>query len=174
MHAEQAIERFGPLVMSLIWRINGNHDETADLYQEVFVKFHETTSECGPLQQPKAWLCRTAINAALDFKRQRSRFVSWTESAEEPHNWEANDVDVVENGLMVEKIRRLTVDLPERRREVFVLRYFQGYSFEQIARLLNCSPGAARAAAFQASKQIRAWLACDCPSATTSTKEANR
>ena len=82
MHAEQAIERFGPLVMSLIWRINGNHDETADLYQEVFVKFHETTSQRGPLQQPKAWLCRTAINAALDFNRQRARFVSWSESAE--------------------------------------------------------------------------------------------
>ena len=74
----QAIERFGPLVMSLIWRINGNHDETADLYQEVFVKFHETTNERGPLQQPKAWLCRTAINAALDFNRQRARFVSWS------------------------------------------------------------------------------------------------
>ena len=84
MHAEQAIERYGPLVMSLIWRINGNHDETADLYQEVFVKFHETTSERGPLQQPKAWLCRTAINAALDFNRQRTRFVPWSESAEGP------------------------------------------------------------------------------------------
>ena len=175
MHAEQAIERFGPLVMSLIWRINGNHDETADLYQEVFVKFHETTSQRGPLQQPKAWLCRTAINAALDFKRQRARFVSWSESAEQPHNWGTNDVDVVENGLMVEKIRHLTADLPERRRQVFVLRYFQGCSFEQIAQLLNCSAGAARAAAFQAAKQIRAWLACDCPSTTTSNpKEMNR
>ena len=173
MYAEQAIERYGPLVMSLIWRINGNHDETADLYQEVFVKFHETTSERGPLQQPKAWLCRTAINAAIDFNRQRARFVPWTESAEKSHNWAADDA--LDNGLMVEKIRRLTVDLPERRREVFVLRYFQGCSFEQIAQLLNCSPGAARAAAFQAAKQIRAWLACDCPSATTSNlKEINR
>ena len=173
MYAEQAIERYGPLVMSLIWRINGNHDETADLYQEVFVKFHEATSERGPLQQPKAWLCRTAINAAIDFNRQRARFVPWTESAEQPHNWAADDA--LDNGLMVEKIRRLTVDLPERRREVFVLRYFQGCSFEQIAQLLNCSPGAARAAAFQAAKQIRAWLACDCPSATTSNlKEINR
>ena len=173
MHVEQAVERYGALVMSLIWRINGNREETADLYQEVFVKFHETTSERGPLQQPKAWLCRTAINAALDFNRQRARFVSWSESAEKPHNWAENDV--VENGLMVEKIRHLTVDLPERRREVFVLRHFQGCSFEQIARLLNCSPGAARAAAFQASKQIRAWLTCDSPSATTSNpKEANR
>ena len=33
MHVEQAVERYGPLVMSLIWRINGNRDETADLYQ---------------------------------------------------------------------------------------------------------------------------------------------
>lgn len=173
MHVEQAVERYGPLVMSLIWRINGNHDETADLYQEVFVKFHETTSERGPLQQPKAWLCRTAINAALDVNRQRTRFVSWSESAEQPHNEEANDA--LDNGLMVEKIRQLTVDLPERRREVFVLRYFQGYSFAQIAQLLNCSAGAARAAAFQAAKQIRGWLACDSPSTTTSNpKEMNQ
>ena len=173
MHVEQAVERYGPLVMSLIWRINGNHDETADLYQEVFVKFHEVTSERGPLQQPKAWLCRTAINAALDFNRQRARFVSWSESAEKSHNWEANNA--LDNGLMVEKIRRLTVDLSERRREVFVLRYFQGCSFKQIAQLLNCSPGAARAAAFQAAKQIRAWLTCDyIPETTSNPKEANR
>ena len=104
MHVEQAVERYGPLVMSLIWRINGNQEETADLYQEVFVKFHETTSKRGPLQQPKAWLCRTAINAAIDFNRQRARFVSWSESAEKPHNWEANDA--LDNGLMVEKIRQ--------------------------------------------------------------------
>ena len=109
----------------------------------------------------------------LDFNRRRARFVSWSESAEQPHNWEANDA--LDNGLMVEKIRRLTVDLPERRREVFVLRYFQGCSFAQIAQLLNCSAGAARAAAFQAAKQIRAWLTCDCPSAATSNpKEMNR
>ena len=175
MHAEQAIERFGPLVMSLIWRINGNHDETADLYQEVFVKFHETTSERGPLQQPKAWLCRTAINAALDFKRQRSRFVSWSESTEKPHNWEANDVDVVENGLMVEKIplsRGGFARAPQTSlRPPLLPRLF--LRADRPASKLFC--GAARAAAFQAAKQIRAWLACDCPSATTSNpKEANR
>jgi len=137
------------------------------------VKFHETTSRRGPLQQPKAWLCRTAINAALDFNRQRARFVSWSESAEQPPNWAANNA--LDNGLMVEKIRHLTVDLPERRREVFVLRYFQGCSFEQIARLLNCSAGAARAAAFQATKQMREWLAGASPSAATSNpKEMNR
>ena len=56
--------------------------------------------------QPKAWLCRTAINAAIDFNRQ-ARFVSWSESAEKPHNWEANDA--LDNGLMVEKIRQLWI-----------------------------------------------------------------
>ena len=71
MHAEQAIERYGPLVMSLIWRINGNHDETADLYQEVFVEVprdHERArpaataqgvvvphgDQCRPRLQPSA------------------------------------------------------------------------------------------------------------------------
>lgn len=161
MHVEQAIERYGPLVMSLIWRINQNREETADLYQEVFVRFHVTTGERGPLQQPKAWLCRTAINAAIDFGRQRARLRPWTEAAEEPRCLEAEDA--VERGLMVDAIRRLALDLPERRREVFVLRYFQGCSFDQIARILECSTGAARAAAFQAARQIREQLSADTP-----------
>lgn len=159
MHVEQALERYGPLVMSLIWRINQNREETADLYQEVFVKYHVTTSEAGPLQQPKSWLCRTAINAAIDFSRQRARLCPWTEPAQEPHSREAEDA--VDRGLMVETIRRLALDLPERRREVFILRYFQGCSFEQIARILDCSEGAARAAAFQAARQIRERLTAD-------------
>ena len=171
MQVEQAIERYGPLVMSLIWRINQNREETADLYQEVFVKFHVTTSEVGPLQQPKAWLCRTAINAAIDLGRQRARLRPWTEVAEEPHCREAEDS--VERRLMVDAIRRLALDLPGRRREVFVLRYFQGCSFEQIARILDCSAGAARAAAFQAARQIREWLSADHPpEAPNAEKEA--
>ena len=90
MHAEQAIERFGPLVMSLIWRINGNHDETADLYQEVFVKFHETTSQRGPLQQPKAWSSLLRIVVTLndeplsDSQQQAfDEFVDITETVDE-------------------------------------------------------------------------------------------
>ena len=35
MHVEQALERYGPLVMSLIWRINQNQEETADLYDAI-------------------------------------------------------------------------------------------------------------------------------------------
>ena len=157
--------------MSLIWRINQNREETADLYQEVFVRFHVTTSEVGPLQQPKAWLCRTAINAAIDFSRQRARLRPWTEVAEEPRCREAEDG--VERGLMVDAIRRLALDLPGRRREVFVLRYFQGCSFEQIARILDCSAGAARAAAFQAARQIREQLSeNNPPEGTMAEKEA--
>ena len=171
MQVEQALERYGPLVMSLIWRINQNREETADLYQEVFVRFHATTSEAGPLQHPKAWLCRTAINAAIDFSRQRARLRPWTEVAEEAHCRE--DEDAVERGLMVDAIRRLALDLPGRRREVFVLRYFQGCSFEQIARILDCSAGAARAAAFQAARQIREQLSEDNPpEGTMAEKEA--
>ena len=113
----------------------------------------------GPLQQPKAWLCRTAINAAIDLGRQRARWRPWTEVAEEPQCREAEDA--VERGLMVDAIRRLALDLPGRRREVFVLRYFQGCSFEQIARILDCSAGAVRAAAFQAARQIREQLSAE-------------
>ena len=174
MHVERAIERYGPLVMSLIWRINGNRDETADLYQEVFVKFHETTSERGPLEQPKAWLCRTAINAALDFNRPASAVcllerigggTSQLGGEQCTRKWSYGRKDPPSHGGFARA--------PQRSLRPPVLpRLFPS---SRSPRLLNCSAGAARAAAFQAAKQIRAWLTCDCPSATTSNpKEINR
>lgn len=156
METDEAIDRYGPLILSLIWRITHNSEDTADIYQDVFVKLHDTQAKHGALGQPKAWLCRTATNAALDQIRQRKRFVALEYLAEPPN---ANGLaEESENAMLTERIRLLVPRLPERQGAVFSLRYIEGLSFGEIATIVESSPGAARAAAFQATSKIREWL----------------
>lgn len=156
MDIEEATQRYGPLIVKLLWRITHNSEETADIYQDVFVKFHDAQVKQGPLKEPKAWLCRTAVNAALDQVRQRRRFVS-LECVADPQNT-AGFPDDWEATMLTDKVRELASHLPQRQGIVFVMRYFEGLSFNEIAKVVGSSPGAARAAAFQATHKIREWL----------------
>ena len=63
--------------------------------------------------------------------------------------------------MLLERVRQLAAELPERQREVFVLRNFEGRSFAEIATALGCSAETARANEYQALKKLRAWMRLD-------------
>ncbi len=156
MDAERAIEQYGALVMGVIWRVVRQEEDAYDLYQDVFLKYHQAQRRGERIEQPKAWLCRTGLNAALDKVRGRKKHIPFEGEAEEQiglDTW-----DQIERGLLLERVRQLAQSLPRRQQQVLVLRCFEGYSFDEIGQLLECSAGAARAAMFQGLKKLRDWL----------------
>jgi len=156
MTAEEAVHQFGRLVLDTAWGITRNPEDARDVHQEAFLKFHEALCKGDHIEHPKAWLCRTAVNAALKRLRQRRR--------EEPLNddacpiWEQGELRQAERELLARQVRERLGDLPPRQQEVCVLRFYQGFGYDQIACMLECAPGAARAAVFQALKTLREWL----------------
>lgn len=134
------MDRYGPLVLSMAWRILPDPDEVQDIYQETFLQFHTSTAQGTQIEHPKAWLCRTAMNAALKRQQQRHR-----QASEEAVEQVGDGAKEVEQALLVQKVRELTADLPERQREVFVLRNFEGLPFAEIGALLQCTEESARA-----------------------------
>lgn len=149
----EAMDQYGPLVLSMAWRILPDPDEVQDVYQETFLQFHTATAQGTQIEHPKAWLCRTALNAALKRQQQRRR-----QTSEEPPEQVGDGAKEIEQALLVQKVRELAADLPERQREVFVLRNFEGLPFAQIASLLQCTEENARANEYKALQKIRAWM----------------
>lgn len=147
------MDHYGSLVLSIAWRILPDPDEVQDIYQETFLQFHATTLRGTRIEHPKAWLCRTAMNTALKRQQQRRRQVG--EEAAAPVGDGAKEI---EQALLVQKVRELTAHLPERQREVFVLRNFEGLPFSEISALLQCTEESARASEYKALQKIRAWL----------------
>jgi RNA polymerase sigma-70 factor (ECF subfamily) len=156
MSIDQAIEQYGALVIHLAWRITRDEEETRDICQEVFLRLHTAWTAGQQIDQLKAWLSRTAIRAAMNSRRRKARQIPLTEALL-PLTAPGGLADL-DRALLIDKIRQLAQLLPERQQEVFVLRHFEGLPFEEIGRIVGCSPLAARSAAFQALQKMRAWL----------------
>lgn len=156
MSLDEALEQYGGLVIHLAWRITRDQEETRDICQDVFLKLHTAWANGQQIAQLKAWLSTATLRAALNSRRRNRRLVPLSETAL-PVGAEG-ELAQVDRQLLLDQVHRLVLLLPERQQEVFVLRHFEGLPFEEIAQALGCSPLAARSAAFQALKKMRAWL----------------
>ena len=149
-----ALARFGPLVLQVIWRLVPDRDEAADLYQDTFLAYHRARTAAGGIRHPKAWLCRTARNAS--FKRlARARRVEPTGfGPDDERAGPAQDAPQAASYL-VGRLRQLVAELPDRQRQAFAMRWFEDLPFAEIAAQLDCSPEAARASAHKAAVKLR-------------------
>jgi RNA polymerase sigma factor (sigma-70 family) len=57
-----------------------------------------------------------------------------------------------------ENLRRLLDDLPERQREVIVLRFFEDLPVADAARAMDCAEGTVKATLFQAIRALRSKM----------------
>lgn len=139
--------------MKVAWQILPDPDETHDVFQEAFLRYHTTLQRGEEIYHAKAWLCRTASNIACQRLRQKRREVLLEEEIADIDN--SKDI---ENYLLLDRVRQLVAELPERQRKVVTLRQFAGLSFAEIAAQLQCSEEAVRANQYKALKTIRAWI----------------
>ncbi len=119
------------LVFRTAYRITGNTADAEDVLQAVFLRLLRRDRSAEPLENPESYLRRAAINASLDVirSRQESASVPLEESPPGP-----SDQRELRDGL-----RRALATLNGRSAELFALRFFEGYSNPEIARMVGLS-----------------------------------
>jgi RNA polymerase sigma factor (sigma-70 family) len=119
------------LVFRTAYRITGNAADAEDVLQGVFLRLLRRDRSAEPLENPESYLRRAAVNASLDVVRARQESASVT--LEEPPPGRADQREL-RDGL-----RRALATLSPRAAELFALRFFEGYSNPEIARMLGIS-----------------------------------
>ena len=155
----EAVEHYGRLVLKVAYKIVANADEAQEVFQETFLRFHAACVRGELIAHPKAWLCQVATNAACKIRRYQHRALLYEE---ENTTVEAAADKDAEHRLLMDRVRDLAAELPERQRTVFALRNFEGWPFAEIAARLRCSEESARASEYKALKKIRAHLGAGC------------
>jgi RNA polymerase sigma-70 factor (ECF subfamily) len=139
-----------------------DREEAEDVAQEVFLKLARRPPMPGQPADWGAWLTRITINACRD--RRRSGW--WKgrrlrrEAIEEA---EAADPEPTpERAALSREIReRLWMAfraLPRLQREVFVLRYLEEWSTQEVAQALALTPGSVKRHLFRAVRRLRTAL----------------
>lgn len=85
-----------------------------------------------------AWLFTIARNAVNDFYRRNNKAVLSLEALQETHADDDSPLDVlISQHETAHELRRLIADLPERRREIILLKFFSGLRNQEIASVLG-------------------------------------
>lgn len=133
-------------------QFTGNPTEAEDLTQEIFLKAHKSFQTLREQKASKAWIFTIARNTCIDRARWWKRFFRTLNEVEPQQSTEPQ-----ENELTI-TLRKLISELPEKQREVFILRHFHGFSTEETATLLKISDGTVKSHLKRAIDKLRTAL----------------
>jgi len=130
---DRAFRAHHGLVFRTAYRITGNAADAEDVLQTVFLRLLRRAGDAEAMENEESYLRRAASNAALDVMRSRQtdRTVELTEL---PAVGTHDDLSELREAL-----GRAMARLKPRPAEIFALRFFEGFSNPQIARMLGIS-----------------------------------
>jgi len=132
--------------------IVGNAEDAQDALQNTMIKVLRALPGEERKIELKPWLYRIAHNESIDLLRRRR------ETRELSAEQAAPGYGLAEDAATRERLRRLLADLrelPERQREVLVMRELGGLDFEEIGSALDTSGAVARQALYEARQSLR-------------------
>lgn len=156
---EQIVRTYGPRLYAHIRRLVVVHDDAEDLLQNVWAKVWQKLPQYRAEAQLYTWLYRIAHNEALDHLRREKR--RRNEPLEGPALWLGavqNTAFAPDTDETVRLLHAALLQLPERQRSVFELRYFEDMTYEQIADILQVSEGALKASYHHAVKKVEQFV----------------
>ena len=143
----QLIDKYSARIRDYIRMMVKDNDVADDILQETLIKVVRVIDEGRYADTGKflSWVLRIAHNRVLDYFRAQksSRTISESESGYDMLGTLRFAEQTVEDRMISEQIesdvRRLIELLPDEQREVVVMRYFAGLSFQEIAEQTDVS-----------------------------------
>ncbi|MBW7472755.1 RNA polymerase sigma factor RpoE [Marinobacter sp. F4218] len=152
------VVKYQSRVASIISRYVYDSQEVMDLTQEAFVKAYRALDRFRGDSAFYTWLYRIAVNTAKNYLESRGRRPQGSADVVEAENFDdggrLRDVASPERLLQREELQKALSEaitqLPEELRSAFLLREYDGLSYEDIARILDCPIGTVRSRIFRA------------------------
>ncbi len=136
-------------------RIIIDHDDSNDVVQNTFIKIWKNINKFREESKLFTWIYRIATNEALNFlKRKRQKlFIPLVNVEERLSNSLSDDIYFIGDEIQL-KLQKAILQLPEKQRLVFNMKYYNEIKYEDMSEILNTSVGALKASYHIAVKKI--------------------
>ncbi len=141
----------------MLYRMVSNQDDAADILQKTFIKAFTGIRGFERRSSFRTWLYQIAINLAKNLYRDRAK-VQKVPLEDVVIRKDPKTLDVLVRKEMRERLLAAMTELPEKQRITVMLRVQQQKSFEEIAAIMQCSLGTAKANYHHGVQKLKARL----------------
>ena len=147
------VERYQRMLYRHARGLGLDHDTSLDLVQDAFVRAFTRLTECRDPEHFRAWLFRICRNLCLDhlknIRRRSVPFESVPDSLLATHSRDVESRQTLCAALNA---------LPDALREAFLLKHDAGYTYDEVAQIMETSPSAAKMRVHRARHMLADWL----------------
>lgn len=141
------VKSYEKILVKYVYRLTGSLDESIDIVQEVFIKANSETRLYNIDFNMKAWLYKVSANTAFGFLRKIKRIffkgLKEIEDLSDKENFQKSS-SPLEKLIINEAHENITAKLsliPEKFRDLIILRYYEGLSYEEIGQITGLNQG---------------------------------
>ncbi len=145
--------RYSPRVYAYCRRFLGNEEEAMDVFQETFIKFHQCADRDREMTNVPAFLLKIARNLCVNLRRREKTMVTFEDYMINDHVVQSDKDELL--GLIKSALELL----PDDYREVFILREYDGLSYQEITDVTGITLATVKVRIFRAKQKIREILA---------------
>lgn len=154
------VKKYRTKVFNLAYSLTRDRDAADDLAQESFIKAYFALPRFKLKSGFGTWLYRIAMNTVKDYLRKKGKIREVAFGKEIEHLViQEDEMERKEKKQQEEQNRRLVHEaiqsLPEKYQLILSLRDIQGFSYGEIADILNISPGTVDSRLHRARKSLR-------------------
>jgi len=125
-----------------VYSMGGDQSAAADVTQQVFVKLMTRISQFRGNSEFMTWLYRLVVNCCLDERRKQRRFVPLAEfGSTKTSRRHISQATTYARRELAGHVQAAIAELKPKLRWPILLKYLEGFSYEEIAAVLGCSKG---------------------------------
>ncbi len=146
-------KQYSPILYGTALRYTNTEDDAQDVLQEAFILIFDNIKQYNGKGKLVAWMNKIVINQALKLyqKQIKNTLVDYEEYENTLIDNSVAEYDWLSYQLLLDLIHQL----PTGYQMVFNLCEIEGYSYEEVAKMLNCSLGTCRSQLFKAKKKLK-------------------
>lgn len=153
------VKTYHQLIYWQVRRIVLSHEDADDVTQNVFMKVYKSIGQYKADAKLSTWLYRISYNEALNFIKKAAKEKHLSGSDYAVQAVENLAADTYFTGDEIDRKLQLAIaTLPDKQRQVFLMRYYDDLPYEQISTILGASVGGLKASYHHAAKKIEEYI----------------
>lgn len=160
---EELMQSHESRIYAIALRMMGNREDAQDCAQEAMVRIYRAMGSFKGQSALATWIYCITMNTCLDeLRRRKARKVTSLDSLVD-NGWSPTDTGDTpeEHGLRVEKqnaLNQAIQALPDDMRAAIILRDVKGYSYDEIASILDANVGTIKSRISRGREKLREIL----------------